>query len=246
MMSVVTGQACEFETWVVAEHRRVFGLCRRLLDDSFEADSATQDVFMKAHRALASTAGLRDPARWLTRVAVNTCLDRLRSTGWKLWRRRPNRASEDLILGMRPDAGPTAEDRLFAEQIAQRLNQAMAKLSLRQRAVFVLRYYDDRSLDEIATVLQLDVGTVKAHQARAVAKLREELRDLYESSRTRWIKPTVAAVIMIVLAVLLIGPRPGPPLLAQRDSRLLNDIYQVLQSPEPRAATPIRALFEEK
>ena len=55
----------------------------------------------------------------------------------------------------------------------------MVKLSARQRSVFVLKHYEDRSLEEIAGILNLDVGTVKAHMARAVAKLRTELRDLY-------------------------------------------------------------------
>ena len=71
----------------------------------------------------------------------------------------------------------------FAAQISARLEMALGRLSARQRAVFTLRHYEGRSLEEIATLLGLDVGTVKAHMFRAVSKLREELRDLYEGSR---------------------------------------------------------------
>ena len=51
----------------------------------------------------------------------------------------------------------------------------------RQRVVFALRHYEDKSLEEIGQILGLDIGTVKAHMFRAVAKLRDELRDLYGS-----------------------------------------------------------------
>jgi RNA polymerase sigma-70 factor (ECF subfamily) len=84
---------------------------------------------------------------------------------------------------MARSASPEAEDRYFANQISARLNAALARLSARQRAVFVLRHYNGRNLEEIGELLGLDVGTVKAHMFRAVSKLREELRDLYEGSR---------------------------------------------------------------
>ena len=74
---------------------------------------------------------------------------------------------------------PDAERQLLSKQIQQRLEGALAKLSNRQRAVFSLRHYDAMALEEIAEVLNLDVGTVKAHLFRALSKLRVELRDLY-------------------------------------------------------------------
>lgn len=174
----------DFAGWMLAEQRRVFLLCQRMLGEADEADSATQDAFFKAYRALEKQAVPPDePAKWLTRIAVNTCLDRLRSRRWQFWRRRPAPDDEQLILAMAPSALPDAEDQVFARQIGGRLAAALDRLSGRQRAVFTLRHYEDRSLDEIADLLELDVGTVKAHMARAVAKLREELKDLYAAQR---------------------------------------------------------------
>jgi RNA polymerase sigma-70 factor (ECF subfamily) len=69
---------------------------------------------------------------------------------------------------------------MHARDIALRLAAALDRLSPRQRSIFVLRHDEDRSLEEIGAILGLDVGTVKAHMARAVKKLRVELRDLYE------------------------------------------------------------------
>ena len=112
---------------------------------------------------------------------MNTCLDKLRSKSWKLWQRRPAPEDEEVILQMAAGTDPDAERLLFAKQIQQRLESAQAKLSERQRAVFALRHYEAMALEEIADVLKLDVGTVKAHLFRALTKMREELKDLYLS-----------------------------------------------------------------
>jgi RNA polymerase sigma-70 factor, ECF subfamily len=171
----------EFGTWMASEQKRIFLLCRRMLQDFEDADGATQDTFLKAWQALkkSDSKDLDDPAKWLTRIAVNTCLDRLRSKRWQFWRKRPEAADEASILGLAQDIGPDAEDKVFAQQIARRLRKAIEKLSVRQRAAFTLRHYEDRSLAEIADMLDLDVGTVKVHLFRATEKLREELHDLY-------------------------------------------------------------------
>jgi RNA polymerase sigma-70 factor (ECF subfamily) len=174
-----------FGAWMTSEQRRIFLLCRRMLQDPDEADSATQDVFLKAYKALSKGTGelddLDNPGRWVTRIAVNTCLDRLRSKAWKIWQRRPAPEDEEIILQMTSDNKPDAERRLFSKQIQERLDLAMLKLSARQRAVFALRHYESLPLEEIAGVLKLDVGTVKAHLFRALSKMREELKDLYQA-----------------------------------------------------------------
>ena len=172
----------EFGCWVETEQKRVYRLCLRLLGDRDEADMATQDAFFKAYQALARHHSLEidDPAKWLTRIAVNNCLDRLRSRALRFWRRRTSPEDESAVLARATGGSPGADDLVFARQIDHRLREALAALSIRQRAVFILRHYEDRSLDQIAEILQLDLGTVKAHMSRALAKLRVELRDLYQ------------------------------------------------------------------
>jgi RNA polymerase sigma-70 factor (ECF subfamily) len=179
---VETGLLRDFGTWMTSEQGRVNALCRRMLQDPDEADSATQDVFLKAYRAMSREDGkvLDDPGRWVSKIAVNTCLDRLRSKKWQLWRRRPAPEDEATILSMTASKAPGSEDRYFAGEISLRLSAALAGLSDRQRVVFTLRHYEEMSLEEIGQILGLDVGTVKAHMFRAVNKLRGELRDLYE------------------------------------------------------------------
>ena len=73
--------AIDFESLMMREQRRIYLLCLRLLRNSDEAGSAAQDAFVKAFRALKRSDGraIREPAAWLTRVAVNVCMDRLNS-----------------------------------------------------------------------------------------------------------------------------------------------------------------------
>jgi RNA polymerase sigma-70 factor (ECF subfamily) len=171
----------DFGSWMASEQKRIFLLCKRILQDPDEADSAAQDVFLKAFKAL-QKAGLKElehPEKWVTRIAVNTCLDRLRSNSLKIWRKRPSPEDEAVILSMTAGHEPDAEAQVFAGEIQQRLEKALVKLSDRQRAVFTLRHFDAYSLEEIAEILKLDTGTVKAHLFRALEKLRQELRDLY-------------------------------------------------------------------
>ncbi|HLK20329.1 MAG TPA: RNA polymerase sigma factor [Bryobacteraceae bacterium] len=171
----------EFGAWMASEQKRIFLLCKRMLQDIGEADSATQDTFIKAWQSLnrPGSADLENPGSWLTRIAVNTCLDRLRSRRWQFWRKRPAAQDEETILRLAPAPEPNAEDQIFAAEIGDRVQNALDKLSLRQRAVFALRHYEDRSLADIAGILDLDIGTVKVHLFRAIEKLREELHDLY-------------------------------------------------------------------
>jgi RNA polymerase sigma-70 factor (ECF subfamily) len=180
-----SGLLRDFGAWMTSEQRRIYSLCQRFLQDRDEADSATQDVFLKAFQALKreDAKELDDPARWVTRIAVNTCLDRLRSRKWQFWRRRPSSDDEQAILAMAASTSPEAEDRYFASEISARLAVALEKLSPRQRAVFALRHFEDMSLEDIGGILGLDVGTVKAHMFRAVAKLRVELRDVYGGAK---------------------------------------------------------------
>jgi len=129
-------------------------------------------------------AELDEPGKWVTRIAINTCLDRLRSRKWQIWRRRPKPDDEAAILDMTRTPEPGADAEVFAAEIQARLARALDKLSLRQRAVFTLRHYADRSLDDIAELLGLDVGTVKMHLFRTMRKLRVELHDLYFARRS--------------------------------------------------------------
>ncbi len=171
----------DFSRWMSSEQKRIFLLCLRILRNVDDADMATQDTFLKSYEELkkGKTASLGSPAAWLTRVAVNTCLDTIRSRRWKFWRRRLPHTDEQTVLLLSAAPAPSPEDETLSRQIAGRISLALGRLSLRQRSVFILRHEEGKSLEEIAEILNLEVGTVKVHMSRAVLKLRQELREFY-------------------------------------------------------------------
>jgi RNA polymerase sigma-70 factor (sigma-E family) len=111
-----------------------------------------------------------DPEIYVRRVMVNT---------WATWRRRRWRAEEPSgMLTDRPAAGDVASD--VASRVAVR--QVLAALTERQRAVVVLRLFDDLPEAQVAQILGCAVGTVKATMSQALARLRSDprLADLME------------------------------------------------------------------
>lgn len=178
--AVLTGASDEglFAALLVAHQKRVFGIALRMLGDPDEAATATQECFLRAFRALGKCpeeeGGQR---RWLARLATNLCLDRLRSRRWRWWRER---------LGLDTPGSEAAarvrspERELLAREAAGRIEEALARLSPRQRAVFILRHYEDLPLDEIAASLGMNIGTVKSHLSRALVAMRRELKDFYD------------------------------------------------------------------
>ncbi len=173
-MPTVAGDLAVFEALVAAHQRRLFLLALRLLGDAEEAATATQDCFLRAFRALdRCPQSAPEQQRWLARVVINLCLDRLRSRKWNWWRERLGLENRDATHVRTP------ERELLSKEIATQLARALDRLSPRQRAVFVLRHYEGQSLEQIAGQLSLTVGAVKSHLARAISHLRRELKDFY-------------------------------------------------------------------
>jgi RNA polymerase sigma-70 factor (ECF subfamily) len=164
--------------------RRVWRVCRQYLGAD-DADAATQDSFVKAYTNLGSFDGRAAFSTWLTRIAINTCLDELR---------RRRREGQRIEAGPEPEAAPGAdgldpldqiadddggpEDRAIQRQAVARLRRSEAGLPERQREIFRLRFYAELELDQIATALGVHIGTVKTQLHRAVHRLRAELGDV--------------------------------------------------------------------
>jgi len=152
----------------------------RILRDAGEAECVAQESFLKAYQALGSFRGGSSFETWITRIAINRCRDRLKRKRLVVFfHQNPAADAERDEPGERsvsPAPGP--ERLLQAKEIRTRLRDAIGELSSRQRVVFVLKHLEERSIPEIADLLEIDSGTVKSHLFRAAAKIRERLRDL--------------------------------------------------------------------
>jgi RNA polymerase sigma-70 factor (ECF subfamily) len=164
----------EFETIVRENQRRIYRLLLALLRDSDEADNLTQECFLRAFRKRASFRGEAGVATWLTRIAINLAFDRGRSRRlafWKQLRRGQDNAVQTVI-----DKRQTPEESLLAQERAGAVWSMVGRLPDRQRAVFVLRFAEEMQLDEIASAMDLDIGTVKTHLWHATRAVRGRLR----------------------------------------------------------------------
>jgi len=179
---ILAGETDRFEYFVRTYQKRIFRLAYTLLRDPAEADGLTQDVFVKAYRGLADFKGDAAFETWATRIAINAVRDLVR-------RRRPVVSFGDLRgdgeedgpeipARFDPADGTSPERDLMAGEIRRRISDALVALSPRQRAVFVMKHYEERSIAEIGAATGLDEGTIKSHLFRAARKLRERLEDL--------------------------------------------------------------------
>ena len=179
---ILAGETDRFEYFVRTYQKRVFRLAYTLLRDPAEADGLAQDVFVKAYRGLVDFKGAAAFETWVTRIAINAVRDLVR-------RRKPmvsfgdlrGDGAEDgpeLPARLDPADGTSPERDLMAREIRRRIADALVGLSPRQRAVFVMKHYEERSIAEIGAATGLDEGTIKSHLFRAARKLRARLEDL--------------------------------------------------------------------
>jgi RNA polymerase sigma-70 factor (ECF subfamily) len=153
--------------------RRVFGLCRYMLDSRESAEDATSEVFLKLQRAIESYDGSIPFPKWLLRVAGNQCIDVLRR---RKRRRQVIVEGEDgpaVIEAASSDPSPLGAV-LGAEERAQ-VRDAIAHLPDNYRVPLVLRYYSELSYDEIAQQLGLQRKYVAALIFRGKQELRRKL-----------------------------------------------------------------------
>lgn len=172
------GDRAAFGELVRLHQRRVYSVCRQYLGPD-EADAATQDVFVKVYSRLRSFDGRSAFSTWITRIAINTCLDRLRRLK-REGARVVAEEDEDTAdpLEHLPDGAADPEALLMQRQALERLGQCEGRLPAQQREVFRLRFYAELPLDEIADAIGVSVGTVKTQLHRAVHRVRQELGDV--------------------------------------------------------------------
>ena len=172
------GDRDAFGELVGRHQRRVWMVCRQYVGAD-EADALAQDSLVKAYVNLGAFDSRAAFTTWLTRIAINTCLDFLRRR--KREGLRLETADDDGGLDMVAqvaDDEVDPEGRSMQRQALDRLRECEAELPERQREIFRLRFYAEMDLDEIAAALSVHVGTVKTQLHRAVHRLRRELGDV--------------------------------------------------------------------
>jgi RNA polymerase sigma-70 factor, ECF subfamily len=176
------GDDSAFRRLVERHSRAVFQLAFRMTGSEPDAEDIVQDTFLKAYRELRRFESRSSFGTWLHRITVNCSYD--------LLRKRPRQQAEPLDAED-GDGGPafvveadavSRPDRVaFSGEVQERVREAMNQLSPAERSAFVLRHLEGRTIEEIGSMLGLQVSATKHSIFRAVQKMRRALTPLMDS-----------------------------------------------------------------
>ena len=159
-------------------HDPIFNLVYRMLHDKQQVEDLTQETFVKAFASLKHFNEEYAFSTWLYKIATNSSIDYIR-------KRKLNTFSIDKPVAMEesdfsfelPDTTYQPDKNIIQRQRSTLIDDAIDKLPEKYRKVIILRHTEERDYAEIAKILKLPIGTVKAHIFRARELLNKYLRD---------------------------------------------------------------------
>lgn len=162
------GNLFAFDEIVKRYQRRVYATAVRIVRRHDVADDVVQEAFLRAHQALARFDLARPFGPWICRIAANLAVNHVRSPQARE-EALPEAHAETPVPGGSPLVG------VLETEARTELARALDGLSADQRAVFVLRVYEELSYKEIAESLEISIGTVMSRLSRARERLRVAL-----------------------------------------------------------------------
>jgi RNA polymerase sigma-70 factor (ECF subfamily) len=171
VQSVRNGDRRAFTELMRRYQERVYWVARRIVRSHDDADDVTQETFVKAFVGLGDFRGDASFYTWLYRIAVNLSLNAIRKRQVLNYLRESALLSRVLPLGEDPLREVEFRD------LQSRLEKAVEQLPEKQRAVFVLRHYEEMPYEEIAQILKTSVGGLKANYFHALKKVQQYLKD---------------------------------------------------------------------
>ena len=164
------GDMTAFEEIYQRHHRRVYSICLRMLQNAFEAEDLTQDVFIQLYRKVGSFRGDSAFTTWLHRLTVNQVLMHFRKRNVKFEKTTEEGETPDQIV-----AGTANPDKMpIVDKIA--LENAIEQLPDGYKNVFVLHDVEGFEHEEVAKILGCSVGTSKSQLHKARLKRRKLLK----------------------------------------------------------------------
>ena len=175
------GEVAAFERLVAERSPDVYALLYRLTSDAEEARDLTQETFLRAFQSISRFRGDADLKTWIYRIAINQARNR-----WRWWKRRrrdvtvsldDNRglSEQPLSASLRNEDAPDPEQETLAHEREGQLRGALLGLRSAYREAVILRDVEGFSYEEIATTLEISIGTVKSRLSRGRLELRRKL-----------------------------------------------------------------------
>jgi len=168
------GDEAAFNEIVRRHQEKLYYVALRMVGDHDDAADLSQDAFVKAYRGLAKFKEGSSLYTWLYRIVINLCINYLRA------KRLRDVISLDTVVEALGTTKLAPDEVLEQSDLGQAIREAVQRLPAQQKAVFVLRQYEQMSHEEIATTLGRSVGAVKANYFHATKKLQKWLAEFRE------------------------------------------------------------------
>jgi len=173
------GELDDIDLLVRTHQARLLRFVTYATGDPDLAQSITQDTLLKAYNGRESFRGECSISTWLTGIALNVTRDHLRTEKYKFWKRVRTSAVEiSEMASFLPAGAASPETRVLDRERVQQLAHAVQQLSEKQRTVFLLKFSQELSVEEIAGMLGMGVNTVRTHLHRALTAVRGRMGGL--------------------------------------------------------------------
>ena len=174
------GDSRAFGELVALYDRKVMNLALSLLGSEEDARDIYQEIFTKVFKSLKKFRFQSAFYTWLYRITVNTCLTYRKSRG-RMKERIPISLDENSgMMDCYPDEkSAEADSDLLAAERSLKIKEAIDRLPPKQKAVVILRHYQEKKIREIAEIMDLHEGTVKGYLFRALNTLKTNLQPYY-------------------------------------------------------------------
>ena len=180
------GEKDVFNELVIKYQGKIYNLVYKYVSNSETARDLSQEIFIKAFRALPRFKRQSAFYSWLYRIAINLCIDFIRQQ-----KRGQTLSFEDLTTGGNDevvfnDVSPLPPDQVEAKELGHIIGKAVEQLPPKQQRVFNLRYHHGLQLKEIAAQLDRSEGTIKAHLHHAHKRLQTLLVPYLKNEQLEW------------------------------------------------------------
>ena len=171
IQDALKGEETAFSSLVDLHQTHVYNLCYRMLGNPQEAEDAAQETFWRAYSNLRRYDPGRSFITWLLSIAAHYCIDQQRR------RRLPTIELDELLdtENFTPDPGPGPESDVKEKEEVEEIQKHLARLNPNDRAILVMRYFNELSEDEICTALSISKSAVKSRLHRARLHMSEQL-----------------------------------------------------------------------
>ena len=140
------------------------------------AETITQDTLLRAYRGRENFRGDCSLSTWLTGIAINVTRDHLRSGRYKFWKHLKASALDvHEMASFLPSEAVSPERRILAKERIKELYVVLESLSYNQRTIFLMKFSEEMSVEEISQILGMAVNTVRTHLHRALKAVRSKL-----------------------------------------------------------------------